>query len=99
MYITRHATARLRERLGIPKTAVERNAAKALTKGITVAETTGRLRQYLDYLYLCQHKANNVRIHTRYVYIFQDERLITVFPLPQVYRKAVDKIQRRNSHA
>lgn len=99
MHITRHATARARERLGIPSSAVERNAAKALNKGISPADTKGSLRRYMDWLYFRYGTANNIRILTHYVYLFRGELLITIIPLPQEYRNTVDKITRRNAHA
>jgi hypothetical protein len=49
--VTRHAEHRTRERVGIPKKAVRRAAAKAITKGIKRTEAEGGLRRYLDWLY------------------------------------------------
>lgn len=99
MYITRHATLRVRERLGIPKCAVERIVLKALSDGISYSETTGRLRSYLEWLYAQKQDANNIRIKDHYVYLFCEELLITVLHLPPEYRKAADKIARRKLHA
>lgn len=92
MYVTRHATSRARERLGIPKGSVEKNVAKALTAGISHTETTGSLRRYLDHLYFSKHQADNIRVMAHYIYLFQGECLITVFQLPQKYRHTVDKL-------
>ena len=39
--------------------------------------------------------ANNVRIYCDNVYIFHNETLITVFPLPQKYRKTAEQIRRK----
>ena len=49
--VTRHAEHRTRERVGIPKKAVRRAAAKALIQGVKRTDTEGGLRRYLDWLY------------------------------------------------
>lgn len=95
MYVTRHAEMRIRERLGIPKSAVKRNAAKALSEGIPYCETNGPLKIYLQWLFLQKQEANNIRVMCRYVYLFQEELLITVIQLPSEYRKIADKLTRR----
>ena len=95
MYVTRHAEMRIRERLGIPRSAVRRNVAKALNEGIPYYETNGPLKTYLRWLFLQKQEANNIRVMCHYVYLFKEELLITVVPLPSKYRKIADKLARR----
>lgn len=96
MEVTRHAHKRIRKRVGIPKSAVQSNARKALEYGITHAETTGGLHRYLDYLWHQHETANNMRVYCGSVYIFHDDTLITVFPLPEKFRKrAKDLIKKK----
>ena len=87
MEVTRHAHKRLRKRVGVPKSAVQSNARKALEFGITHAETTGGQHRYLDYLWHQHETANNMRVYCGYVYLFCDDTLVTVFPLPEKFRK------------
>ena len=89
MIVTRHADRRIRQRVGLPRQAVERNAQAALEHGLCHAETAGNLHRYLQALYFKFESANNTRIYNDQVYIFHNEILITVFPLPQRYRNAV----------
>jgi len=93
--VTNHAAKRTKERLGIPKRISEKNAEKALQFGIRHSETSGGLHRYISSLYWKQQTANNVRIYCGNVYIFHDETLITVFPLPQKYRKTAEQIRRK----
>ena len=90
--ISDHAKDRLKERCGLPKKAIERNVKTAFEQGIKHSECTGRLRKYLDYLFLSHKLATNIRLYGDTVYIFQDENLITVFQLPKIYKKAVNKL-------
>ena len=93
MIITDHGEERVRKRVGVPKGAVQAAAERAFENGIKREETSGSLRRYLDAEH---HKenANNIRVWSEKVWIFYDKRLVTVFPLPQKYRKTVQKIRR-----
>jgi hypothetical protein len=96
--ITDHAEERVRKRVGIPRKAVKKNAEIALEKGVTHKECSGRLKKYVDYLYLSHRRGNNIRLWGDHVYIFTTEKLITVFPIPKMYRNAVHKILSRREN-
>lgn len=87
-YITAHAQARAKERLGWNSGALARMAFKALNEGVTHAQTRGRLNRYLSKLYLSHEKGNNNRIYGEHVYIFHGDSLITVIHLPREMRAA-----------
>ena len=93
-HVTKHAMKRTKERLGLPKRVSEKNAEKALLYGIRHKETSGSLHRYIEVLYWKNQAANNIRIYCNSVYIFNDDTLITVFPLPQKYRKTVDRLRK-----
>ena len=99
MEVREHAKKRMRERCGLPKRAIERNAEIALRDGLKHAECTGRLKKYVDYLFLSHKKGGKIRLFNNHVYIFTvKEELITVVPLPKAHRDAVKKtIKRRKS--
>ena len=96
LYVTKHGGKRSRERLGIPKKAVDRNAMIALEKGLKHGETCGGLKRYLDWLYLKgSGEANNMRVYGDHVYLFHDEILITVLNVPPEHRKQAARLQRK----
>lgn len=81
----------------MPKRLATKKAREALERGITHAEAVGQLRKYFDRLFLAQEKANNIRVYHNHVYLFANEALITVFPLPASLRKTAEKIQRKKT--
>ena len=93
--ITAHGGKRVRKRVGIKKKSVTKNSDTAFSQGVAHTDSTGRLKKYFDYLYLSHGIANNIRMHGGYVYLFSGSTLITVFPIPNAYRDAVIKIQKR----
>lgn len=97
-HVTNHAAQRTKERLGISKRIAEKNADKALQMGIKHSDTSGSLHRYIASLYWKQQTANNIRIYCDNVYIFHNDTLITVFPLPQKYRKTASKIRKEKQH-
>lgn len=94
-HVTDHAKQRTKERLGLSKRLAEKNAEKALREGIRHKDTTGGLHRYVESLYWRHKTANNIRIYCNYVYIFSYSLLITVFALPQKYRKTAEKLRKR----
>ena len=96
LLVTRHGKKRSRERVGIPKRAVDKNAKTALEKGLRYEDTAGALRRYLDYLYWRGNgAANNMRIYGNHVYLFHGEVLITVLNVPPEHRKQAVMAQRK----
>ena len=95
--VTRHAAKRMKERLDISKRTIDKNAERALQLGVKHSDTSGSLHRYITSLYWKDQTANNARIYCGNVYIFHNETLITVFPLPQRYRKTVERIRSKNN--
>lgn len=95
--ITDHARDRIRERVGLPKKAVDGNVVAAFEYGVTHKEATGRLRKYFEYLFLSQGNVGaNIRLYGNNVYIFtRNNMLVTVLPLPNAHKAAVRKIIKR----
>lgn len=91
--MTNHSIQRTKDRVGLSKKIADKNAQKALEFGITHAECKAGLKRYLDGLYLSNGNANNMRIYHRYVYLFRDNRLITILPLPHKFYDLADKLQ------
>ena len=96
LQVTRHGFKRGKQRIGIPKKAIERNAQKALEYGIDHRHAVGSLQRYLAVLYNRYHgNGNNIRIYNDFVYVFHDEILITVLNVPPEQRRAALAQQRR----
>lgn len=96
MIVTQHAQTRIKERCGLPKKAIKKNALIALQNGVCHNETTGRLKKYIDWLFLSYGYGGNIRLYNNHVYIFTiSDKLITVLPLPNIYKNAVNKILKR----
>ena len=95
--VTNHAARRTKERLGLPKKLSHKNAENALRYGIRHSDTSGSLNRYISALYWKHETANNVRIYCNNVYILHGETLITIFPLPQKYRKTAARINRKTT--
>lgn len=96
LQVSKHGAKRARQRVGLPKKAVERNAQRALAEGIGYREATGALRRYISWLYeLYDGNGNNIRIYGDKVWIFHDSILITVLNVPGEHRKAAKWQQRK----
>jgi hypothetical protein len=92
--VTRHGAKRVKERIGLSKSSIQKNVEKALVSGVTHSETKGSLHRYLDGVYLLKECPNNMRVYNRMVYLFRGNVLITVLPLPQKYLACADKLQK-----
>lgn len=95
VYVTEHAKDRTRQRVGLPKRAVEMNAERAFEEGLKHGELNGSLKRFVDTLYLQDRVANNIRVYCGNVYLFAGRKLITVIQLPQKYRKRADGLWRK----
>lgn len=82
--LTRHAVKRIRQRLGLPKKAVEKLANEAWANGHNQGEYSGAMRRYLDWVILHREEAHKatLRVHDRYLFVFRDDTLITAWLLP-----------------
>lgn len=87
MKISQHASKRLKERCGLQKKSQDRMAQKALTDGITHAQTKGRLNRWITKLYFKNPSVNNMRLYGEQIYLFADETLVTVMQIPNELKK------------
>jgi len=87
MELTQHAIERSKERLNLNERSLLRLAKKALETGKKHSECKGRLRKYLDKLWLEYKICNNPRISGEVLFLFRDDRLITLYQIPLELRK------------
>ena len=93
--VTDHARDRTKERVGLPKRVVEKNAEKAFDEGLKHSDLSGSIKRFVDGLYLQYGKANNIRIYCGNVYLFRNNVLVTVMPLPGKYRKTAMELSKK----
>lgn len=82
--ITDHAFERGKQRLSLSKLSLERAAGRAYRTGITVATCKGQLHKYLKSM---QRDTATARIHGEVVFIFIENKLITVYQVPNELRR------------
>lgn len=94
--ITKHSKNRCKERLGLGKKYTNTIASKALTNGLKYYQLTGQLKKYVGFLYESHdRRTNNIILYNREVFVFQDNKLITIFHLPRQYYVKYDKLQKK----
>lgn len=93
--VTKHGRSRTKDRTGLRKRIAGKNAEKAFQFGLKHGETVGNLHKYITSLYFRNRSANNIRVYHRHVYIFCDDVLVTILPLPRDLVRAADKLERR----
>ncbi|AXQ68598.1 hypothetical protein HOU00_gp059 [Caulobacter phage CcrPW] len=86
VHVSEHADFRVRKRMGIPRKAVDRMVTKALADGASHSAFSGSMKRYLDHVYLKEGRANNMKVHAGYLFLFAGSTLITCWPLPPKYR-------------
>ena len=93
--ITKHSRKRAKERIGINDKSLERMTPIVLENGIGHSELPGKLKKYVDGLFLSHGNGNNIKIYGNHTYIFMNDVLITILHLPKRYSKTIQKIKSR----
>jgi hypothetical protein len=99
---TIHGYARTAQRCRVVGAEAKRMVDMAYKNGIPVSETYGALQKYLESKSFKNH--SEVKVYGNRVYIFKENALITVCPMPPYFYKAVNSIiknkaNRRNTNA
>ena len=91
MTMTDHGLLRIKERAGIGKS--QKKAARlienAFRRGYKIEETKGLLRIFLNEKYFTYEAGNNLRLYGGKLYVFEDDRLITVYAIPGSIQKDI----------
>ena len=97
--ITRHGIKRVRQRLGLPKKAVEKLVNEAEERGLPPGAYSGQMRRYLDWVVRHKHDAQraSLLVHSGHVFIFRNDVFITAWPLPYHLRHRKAARQRKPS--
>ena len=83
LIITDHAAKRIKERLGLPKSAITPHVHRAYNEGWRHSHAHGKAKRFIDKLFLSHGNASDIRIYGRFVFLFNGQVLITVVPLPR----------------
>jgi hypothetical protein len=90
LQVTKHALDRLKERLGLPRSAALRMATKAYNSGLKHGDLNGRLERYVSGITKCHMvKGAKVRLYGHHVFCFvenpddNEATLVTVYELPK----------------
>jgi len=86
IHITDHAYDRAKERMSLGKKSFAKLAEKAFLNGVKHSDTKGALNKYLTKLWF-EYRKNNIRIYGVYIYIFDDNNLVTLYLLPSKLKK------------
>lgn len=84
--VTQHAQKRIRKRIHINKKSSERQCKLALERGYDENTITGRLKDYIYTLSL-RSNTNLIKIYNNQIFIFKNEKLITVWNIPNKLNK------------
>jgi hypothetical protein len=88
-HASKHAEKRAKERISLPKSALQSDMERAWECGLKQGEVTGRIQKFMAGVYFRHKKSTNTRIYNDLVYCFApDKTLITVIPLPTNLRTA-----------
>lgn len=93
MIITNHAYERARERLRWSPSVLDKMAEKAFNEGVRHSDTKGALNKYITKLWFDYKQCNNIRIHGENMFFFAGETLITLYQMPNHFKKHTKRIK------
>ena len=88
--INEHAYERAKKRMGLSKKAAKRLAEKAYSFGIKHKDTHGQLQRYFDKIFLSHKTSTETRVYGEFVYIFNENTLITILNLDNKLKKIIN---------
>lgn len=93
--ITKHAEKRLKERSGISQKAADRIMDSVWQKGLSHADLRGNLRKWVDSKRFWERNVDQIRLYGDKLYLFSEEKLVTVIQIPQDLAKEVSKQRKK----
>jgi hypothetical protein len=91
-----HASKRIRQRLGLPKKAVEKLVKEALEQGLRREDTTAQLRKYIDSKIIPNGGIGIVYNQRLFIFNSTEDTLITVWTLPNTLKEIATKKQAKD---
>lgn len=93
--VSKHAAKRMRQRLGIPKKAVEAEAFRAVTQGLQEDDFTGAFRDYLTDSHSINEFDGDYFVTPSGIHVVDHATVITVLPLPKEHKATVHNVWRK----
>ncbi len=90
-----HAAKRMRQRLGIPKKAVDAEAERAVSHGLSKDDFSGAFRQYLEDSHDIHHFDGDYYMTPSGIHVVDNDTVITVLPLPTDHKATVHSVWRK----
>ena len=90
IYVTSHAYEKGRERLSLNKKSLLKLTTTAFERGLKHTDLKASLKKYIDKLFFNnsgRSKNFNIRIYGEVLFIFDNERLITLYQIPSNLKK------------
>lgn len=91
--LTMHAQIRIKERCGAKGDNITKIANSAYFKGKGIQECEKRIGKYLQAI-LKHSQGNYIKLWKNNIFIFRDEKLLTVYPIPQKILSSSNKKRR-----
>lgn len=90
--ITHHAYKRAKKRCGLKKKSLYRIATKAFENGLSLDDLNGGLYVWAAGVYCIKHVNPVLRIYGEYLFIIDNYVLITIYSIPNEFKKTVRDI-------
>lgn len=84
----------MRKRMRLPRKATERMAQIAYERGISAGQTTGKLFSWMTEKQN-NHENGQIKVYGQFLYVYQGERLITVYNIPTGLYSVARKNQKK----
>lgn len=97
--LTKHAISRAKNRFGMGNRALETRVKYVLKYGVSSRDvkSNSNLCKYLDSLYFKHRNCNNIRVYNRQVYVLDNQKLVTLFQLPENLYTESEEMQDRKT--
>lgn len=89
IHVSKHAAKRMRQRLGIPKKAVEGEALRAVSQGLQEDDFSGAFREYLSESHEINEFDGDYFVTPSGIHVVDHATVITVLPLPKEHKTTV----------
>jgi len=97
VFVTIHGALRALQRIGVGDKEAQRLASEAYYSGEEFHETKGPLRKYLERLKE-RRLGGRVRVYRGFIFIFDRDRLVTVYSVPDFAEEFEKKRRARFSN-
>ena len=96
--VSLHEQVRIKQRLGLPKRAMQRHITIVMRNGLKPDQLKGSLLEYINYqMDKYPSQRNNPVVYGHHLYVFNDLKLITVLKLPNELKALVNLLNHQKA--